>query len=105
MKTNSKLDSFPDKSFTLSLTVSKSEISAERELVLKSIALNFENKGFRKGKAPISVIESQISPQKLLEEIINSLLPKIYSQAISEHQLKPATSPVVKIKNPPFFFG
>jgi len=102
MATNTKLDSSPDKSFTLSFTVTAAEITSEKELILKHIAINFENKGFRKGKAPISVVESQTSPEKLLEEIINSLLPKIYSQAITEHQLKPATSPTIKIKNPPF---
>lgn len=102
MATNTKSDFFPDKSFTLSFTVSTSEIAAEKELVLKSVALNFENKGFRKGKAPISVVESQTSPEKLLEEVVNSLLSKVYSQAVSEHHLKPATTPIIKIKNPPF---
>jgi FKBP-type peptidyl-prolyl cis-trans isomerase (trigger factor) len=102
MATNTKLDSFPDKSFTLSFTVTATQISAEKESTLKSIASNFENKGFRKGKAPASVVESQISPEKLLEEVINSLLPKIYSQAIIKYQLKPATSPNIIIKNPPF---
>lgn len=102
MITNSKLDSFPDKSFTLSLTATVAEIATEKEMVLKSLASNFENKGFRKGKAPTSVVESQISPDKLLEEIINSLLSKIYSAAVTKHHLKPATSPKVSIKNPPF---
>jgi FKBP-type peptidyl-prolyl cis-trans isomerase (trigger factor) len=102
MISNPKLENFPDKSFTLSLTILQSEIAIEKESVLKSLAVNFENKGFRKGKAPISVVESQISPEKLLEEIVNSLLPKIYSEAITQHQLKPATSPKVIIKNPPF---
>jgi len=102
MATNIKLDSSPDKSFTLSFTVTAAEISSEKELILKYIASSFENKGFRKGKAPISIVEPQTSPEKLLEKIINSLLPKIYSHAITKHQLKPATSPTIKIKNPPF---
>ncbi|MFA5025963.1 MAG: trigger factor, partial [Candidatus Shapirobacteria bacterium] len=59
----------------------------------------FEKKGFRKGKAPLDVVEQNISPQSVIEEVLNHLLPKAYKSIIDEHQLKPVTEPTIKIKS------
>ncbi|PIT89462.1 MAG: trigger factor, partial [Candidatus Levybacteria bacterium CG10_big_fil_rev_8_21_14_0_10_36_7] len=44
--------------------------------VLAEIQATFEKKGFRKGKAPLDVVEQNISPQAVIEEVLNHLLPK-----------------------------
>jgi FKBP-type peptidyl-prolyl cis-trans isomerase (trigger factor) len=100
--TNPKIENLKDKTFIINLTVTLPEIESEKDVVIASFAANYEGKGFRKGKAPVDVVKSQIAPEKLLEEIINSLLPKKYSQIIKDNNLKPVTNPIVKINNPPF---
>ncbi|HBP50978.1 TPA: hypothetical protein DD455_01425, partial [Candidatus Shapirobacteria bacterium] len=52
----------------------------------------------RKGKAPLDVVEQNISPQSVIEEVLNHLLPKAYKEIVNEHQLKPVTEPTIKIK-------
>lgn len=98
MKTNHQLKQLKDKSFTIELTLEASEIKKEYQHVLAEIQASFEKKGFRKGKAPLDVVEQNVSPQDLIEEVLNHLLPKAYKSIIEEHQLKPITEPTIKIK-------
>ncbi len=97
MKTNHQLKQLKDKSFTIELTLGAEEIKKMYQHVLGEIQENFEQKGFRKGKAPLDVVEQNISPQAVIEEVLNHLLPKAYKEIIDEHQLKPVTEPTIKI--------
>ncbi|HWS49260.1 MAG TPA: trigger factor [Candidatus Methanoperedens sp.] len=98
MKTNHQLKQLKDKSFTIELTLGADDIKKEYQHVLGEIQANFEKKGFRKGKAPLDVVEQNISPQEVIEEVLNHLLPKAYKEVIEEHKLKPVTEPSIKIK-------
>lgn len=98
MKTNHQLKQLKDKSFTIELTLGAQDIKKEYQHVLSEIQATFEKKGFRKGKAPLDVVEQNISPQEVIEEVLNHLLPQAYKNIIEEHQLKPVTEPTIKIK-------
>ncbi len=102
MKTNSKITNNKDKSFTLSFTITVDEIKKEYNHTLSHVAADFETKGFRKGKAPLDVVKSQISSEKMLDEVANHILSEKYDKLIKENNLRPATEPAVKIINPPF---
>lgn len=98
MKTNHQFKQLKDKSFTIELTLGAEDIKKEYQHVLGEIQENFEKKGFRKGKAPLDVVEQNISPQAVIEEVLNHLLPKVYKEIVDEHKLKPVTEPTIKIK-------
>lgn len=98
MKTNHQFKQLKDKSFTIGLTLEAADIKKEYQHVLTEIQANFEKKGFRKGKAPLDVVEQNISPQSVIEEVLNHLLPEAYKSIIEEHKLKPVTEPSIKIK-------
>lgn len=98
MKTNHQLKQLKDKSFSLELTLAAEDIKKEYQHVLTEIQASFEKKGFRKGKAPLDVVEQNISPQEVIEEVLNHLLPKAYKEIIDEHKLKPIIEPTIKIK-------
>lgn len=78
------------------------EVPAEEmELALKLASKKISNKvnipGFRKGKAPQSVIENFVGLQAILEEAADDLIPKCYADAIKEHGLEPVESPEIDI--------
>ena len=97
MKTNHQFKQSKDKSFIINLTISAVDIQHEYQHVLREIQANFEKKGFRKGKAPLDVVEQNISPQTVIEEVLNHLLPVAYREIVEEHHLKPITEPTIKI--------
>ncbi len=99
MNTNHQLTKNPDKSFVIELTLKKEEIKKEYDHVLSHFQAEFEQNGFRKGKAPLDVVEKNVSPQAVIEEVLNHLLPESYQKIIEENQLKPIVEPSIKIKN------
>jgi trigger factor len=53
--------------------------------------------GFRKGKAPRSVVERQVGKPRLLEEALDHLIPQAYEQALKEHTIEPYAQPELEI--------
>lgn len=106
MTTNIKpeLEQLKDKTFILTLTLSKPDITKSHQSVLKKVQSEYEAKGFRKGKAPLDVVTANISESKLIEEVLNDLLTKTYSDKISQYKLHPVVQPQIKILNPPITF-
>lgn len=91
----------PDKSFVLTVTLDQKTLLTEKNHVLVNFQAEFETKGFRKGKAPLDVVEANISPSALIEEVLSHSLSHIYQDKLKEYDLKPITDPQIDIKNPP----
>ena len=53
--------------------------------------------GFRKGKAPRSVLERHIGKEGLFEDTLNHLLPQAYEKAISEQKIQAIAHPHIEI--------
>ena len=102
MKNDSKeIQKLKDKSFILNITIPTTDIQKEYAHVLSHAAHDIDIKGFRKGKAPIDVVESHLDQIKLLEQVAQNLISDIYQAKIKEYDLKPIIQPQIKILNPP----
>jgi len=53
--------------------------------------------GFRKGKAPRSVLERHIGKEGLFEDTLNHLLPQAYEKALSEQKIQAIAHPHIEI--------
>ena len=53
--------------------------------------------GFRKGKAPKSLVEKSIDKSKLRETVLSKIIPQAYTTAINQQNLKPIVNPQIKI--------
>jgi FKBP-type peptidyl-prolyl cis-trans isomerase (trigger factor) len=96
MKQKEPIQKLKNKVFTLNIEVKKEEIQAEYKEHLEAFRANFETKGFRKGKAPLDVVESQISPEKMFEEVASHVISHHYADAIKANDLKPIIQPQVR---------
>lgn len=64
---------------------------------LKKIAKNIKMDGFRKGMTPLALAEQKIGQEKLINKVLNELLPNAYQQAITEAKKKPLSRPSFQI--------
>lgn len=55
--------------------------------------------GFRKGKAPLDKLIKHIPENKLLQETLNKILPKLLQDIINDHKIKPAIYPKFELLN------
>ena len=68
-----------------------------QEASYKKLAKDVQIDGFRKGNAPEALARKHIDTGKMLDEAINSLLPKIYKEIIEEDKVEPFAQPKVDV--------
>lgn len=73
------------------------ELKPSLDAAYKSIGQQITVPGFRKGKIPPQVIDQRVGRGPVLEEAINDALPKLYSQAVSDNQVKAIGRPEVDV--------
>ena len=79
----------------LEVAVPATEVSTEVEQRLKSISRTARLKGFRPGKAPITVVRKQFGEQ-VHAEVIQDLMRSSFAQALSQEKLTPAGGPRIE---------
>ncbi len=78
----------------LSIEVPADLVSSSFNRAYKGIQKNANIKGFRKGKAPISMIKS-LYADTVKRDVIEDLISMAYRNALSEHSLNPISEPAV----------
>ena len=82
----------------INMTVSPEEFEkATQDAYLKNRG-KFNIPGFRKGKVPRKIIESQYGKGVFFEDAINSILPEIYPKALDELNIEPVDRPDIDVK-------
>ena len=86
----------------LVVDVSPEEVKEEIEKYCKKLAREVEVKGFRKGKAPASIIKRYFK-QQIHGEVASQLVTSSLEKALKEHSLTPMGEP--EIDAPPLEEG
>ena len=68
-----------------------------QDKAFNKLAENVTIDGFRKGKAPKNLVKARIDQMKVLDEAINSLLPKIYEEILTKDEIRPYARPQVDV--------
>lgn len=95
---NTTREKHPDGTIELTITIPWTEIAATYDQVVKDTVKTSQVPGFRKGKAPKKLIEDQIDTGKVYEEVIRRILPKVYSDAVTQQGIKPILTPKIELK-------
>lgn len=95
---NTTREKHPDGTIELTITIPWTEIAATKTQVVKDTVKTSQVPGFRKGKAPKKLIEDQIDTGKVYEEVIRRILPKVYSDAVTQQGIKPILTPKIELK-------
>jgi trigger factor len=78
----------------LELEISAEEVSKKMESVAKEFARLAMIPGFRKGKAPVSLIRRRFA-EDIKGEVLQTLVPERVEKALAEQKLSPVTQPKV----------
>ena len=73
--------------------IAKEALDAEIKNVYKKEVVKMNVPGFRRGKAPLAIIEKLYGKGIFADEALNNLLPDAYEEAIKESELKPVSRP------------
>ncbi len=79
----------------VNIEIEEKVAAKEYEKACKRIAQNVNIAGFRKGKAPKNIIEKYVGIDSIQREVLDSVLPKIFTDVIKENNYELITEPVL----------
>jgi trigger factor len=93
----------------LTIEVPTEEFGHDLDRTYRSIANHIKIPGFRKGKIPKQIIDTQIGRETVLEEFVQAAVPAYFRQAVGDEDLAPITDPDIDVQQlepgKPFIFS
>lgn len=94
MKIN--LEKEPNNVVKLDIEIPAKDAVDEYNKAVRKISEHVNVPGFRKGKAPRNIIEKHVGLERIKHEALESLLPKVFRDAIVENKLDVISQPYVE---------
>src|SRR5687767_9581909 len=84
---------------TIKLTIEADQLLLEevRSQVLSRLARDVKLQGFRKGKAPMALVEKSVDQTTYQSEFIDAALNRMYGEALADQKVRPVAQPKVSI--------
>ena len=88
-----------DTKVQLTIIADTESMAAAKQEVLEHLGKSqVKMQGFRQGKAPLSLIEKQLDPAVLQSEFLETIVNKLYVDAVNQENVRPVERPEVAIK-------
>jgi trigger factor len=81
----------------LSIEVPVEKVTSAFDRVYKGLQKNANIKGYRQGKAPMTMIKSLYS-DRVKQDVLEKLISEAYTQALTEHSLRPVSQPMMNFE-------
>ena len=98
LKKTTIVEKTPDGTIELKISISWAVVEKQWNAVVSEMVKSANLPGFRKGKAPKSVVEKQLDSAKIKEETLRKILPQAYIDSLKEHDLKPIVNPRIHLE-------
>lgn len=86
-----------DTQVQLTLVANHDLLAKTKDKVLKDLAKNVNLAGFRKGKAPLSLVEKSVDQTILQREFLDHVVNDMYVEAATSEKLRPVAQPEVSV--------
>jgi trigger factor len=90
-------EALPERQVKLQIEVDEDRHKEAIETAYKKLAPRVQIPGFRAGKAPRPLIERQLGRHRLLDEAMDILVPKVYTEVLEQEEIDPVAQPSVEL--------
>lgn len=87
-----------DGTIKITITLPKEDVAKARTEAVAHLAKHANLPGFRKGKAPSKLVEGNLNPDQVREEVLKQLIPAAYTKAVQEEKIKPIMNPKLHVE-------
>lgn len=91
-----KVEKLENNMVKLDIEIDAETAEKEYNKACKRLAQRVNIPGFRKGKAPRAILEKNIGAESIKHDVLDSILPSVFSEAISKNDLNIITQPYVE---------
>lgn len=89
-------------SVRISVEASPDELAEDVAAAYRRVAQQVRIPGFRAGKAPRQVIDVQVGREAVLDEFVGAVVPRLFREAVREHDLAPIGDPSISLTEAEF---
>ena len=82
----------------LEFTIEAKKFDEGMKKVFTKSAKYFNIPGFRKGKAPMAIVEKQYGPEIFYEDTFNEIVPEEYERELKENNIEAVSRPEIEVK-------
>jgi trigger factor len=86
----------PPRQVSLAIEVEQERLDRAVDDAFRRLAGRVDVPGFRRGKAPRSMVERMIGRERIVEEALDRLVPEVVTEAIEQEKVEPFTRPRVE---------
>ncbi len=83
----------------LKIEVEPSEVEASTETSYRRLVKKVNIPGFRRGKASRAIFERHFGKHELFHEMLDDLVPDVYTKALKEQNLEPVAEPRIELES------
>jgi len=87
----------PKSQVGMTIEVPAELVDAAYERVLNRLVSKAKIEGFRPGRAPRQLVEARVGPAALREEVVETIVPQVVQQALTQKALDPIDNPDVEV--------
>ncbi len=91
------VETLPKSQVGMTIEVPAETVDATYDRVLNRLASRVKIEGFRPGRAPRQLIEARLGPAALREEVVETIVPEVLTQAMREQSIDPIDNPDVEV--------
>jgi trigger factor len=81
----------------LTVTVPFDELKPELDAAYKKVGGQVRIQGFRPGKVPPRILDQRVGRGVVLDEAVNSAMPRLYGEAVEQVSLAPVSQPEIEV--------
>lgn len=79
----------------IEFTVPWAQVEQAYQSVIRKYQPHVKTDGFRKGHAPLKIVEQMVGPERLLQETAEKVVPAAYVEAVKKAEAKPISDPEI----------
>ena len=87
------VEKLPSSEAVLEVELTWDELEKASDKAYRKLVQKIDVQGFRRGKAPRSLVERKLGKETIYQEGLDELITETYRQAVKEHELNPITQP------------
>lgn len=92
-----KLKQLPKSTSEAQVDIPWKDIQKQYDTALEHMAKELQVEGFRRGKAPITVVQKHLTKDQIFQHALQDLLPQIYSEIVKKEGLQPIVNPKIEL--------
>lgn len=91
-------ENLPGSQVGLTIEVPQTQVDGAYDRVLQRLSQRVKIEGFRPGKAPSTLVEARVGSAALREEVIDTLVPPLVTQALRDRSIEAIDRPQVEVQ-------